>query len=521
MFLIYWGVSTSIANESFTFESERGVYKVVLTSQTDTVPIAELHNWELEVSTPQGTRFFPNQLVIEGGMPGHGHGFPVEPQITQYLESNKFLVEGVLFNMAGEWQLRVGIDGPWGWDTATVTLNIAPQTSQKSAQEWSDSELAQLKNLSWKNAGPVPDDPSNRFGENTSAIELGRALFFDPKLSRDKRVSCASCHQPEKAFGDGLNKSFGSRETQRHAPSLLGVARHRWFYWDGRRDSLWAQAVTPIETSGEMDNNRMDAVRYFLSEPTYLSSYQKLVGVAPDLSDEKRFPTGAGPYANRSGKSKWEKMSRADRHSVNAVFIVIGKVLAAFESTLDFQESRFDRYVNQLAESGQRGQHAQISESEKRGIRLFLNQEKTQCLRCHNGPLFSNKGFHNIGTGVFQGAGLDFGRFYGLQSARLDTFNCEGRYSDASPDQCTALRFSLKKEIPAFMQGAFKVPTLRNVSHSAPFFHDGRFASLREVVEHYRQPPGQNSELQSLDLTDQDVSDLIAFLNLLSDVTEH
>ena len=150
------------------------------------------------------------------------------------------------------------------------------------------------------------------------------------------------------------------------------------------------------------------------------------------------------------------------------------------------------------------------------GIKLFLDSNKTQCLRCHNGPLFSNLGFHNIGSGFINGKLLDYGRILGLQAVRYDIFNCTGAFSDAAKESCSALRFALKREVPGFFKGAFKVPSLRNIAITAPYFHDGRYKSLQDVIAHYREPPEVSGELQPLDLSDEEVHQLIAFLNMLS-----
>ncbi|WP_163391179.1 cytochrome c peroxidase [Enterovibrio norvegicus] len=500
--------------------SARGEYRVTLKPEQEPIAIGQLHNWVLHVETTQGDLFFPKQLAIKGGMPGHGHGFPSEPQISRYLENGEFLVEGMLFNMAGLWQLRVGIDGPSGWDTVTILVTISPADSGILATDtWSQSELDTLRALSWSNAAPIPIDPSNRFSRNAKAAKLGEQLFFDPKLSASGKVSCGSCHQPQKAFSDGLPLSFGSAQTSRHSPSLTGIGRNRWFYWDGRRDSLWAQALTPIESIGEMDNNRMDAVRYVLSNDSYKAAYRSLVGSVPNISDTQRFPPGASPYSKGVGQNHWYKMKKTDRVLVNNVFVNLGKFIAAFETTLDYEPTRFDKFVNMLLKGDEIAANKLVSDRELAGIKLFLDNERTKCLRCHNGPLLSNRGFHNIGSGVLNGQLTDHGRIIGLQAVGYDIFNCTGSFSDADQDECSALRFALKRDVPSFFYGAFKVPSLRNVANTAPYLHDGRYGSLQEVIHHYRKPPEENSELQSLDLTDEEIESLVHFLNMLSSST--
>ena len=128
--------------------------------------------------------------------------------------------------------------------------------------------------------------------------------------------------------------------------------------------------------------------------------------------------------------------------------------------------------------------------------------------------MFTNGGFHNIGTGNFSGEHLDFGRVFGLRAALMGEFNCLGKYSDAQPDQCLELRF-LNKSAHVPLEGAFKVPGLRNVAETGPYMHDGRFDSLDAVLAYYREPPDpalQTHELKPLALSDAELAALRAFL---------
>ena len=158
-----------------------------------------------------------------------------------------------------------------------------------------------------------------------------------------------------------------------------------------------------------------------------------------------------------------------------------------------------------------------LTESEIRGLRLYLDTGNTHCMRCHNGPYFTSFGFHNIGSGINPDSGArDFGRLFGLKSARVDGFNCIGSYSDLDAEQCRDLIFATEGHAD---DGAFKVPTLRNIAVTGPYFHDGRFETLAEVMEFYRSPPDPTSsgnELLPLDLTQRELDDLAAFLEALN-----
>ena len=115
-------------------------------------------------------------------------------------------------------------------------------------------------------------------------------------------------------------------------------------------------------------------------------------------------------------------------------------------------------------------------------------------------------------------AALDFGRALGIQAVLLDVFNCTGPYSDAKPDDCHELRF-LSRDTHVPLEGAFKTPSLRDVAKTAPYFHDGRFATLRAVLDYYNTPPQDGShELRTLALGDTELDDLERFLRALSGV---
>ena len=173
---------------------------------------------------------------------------------------------------------------------------------------------------------------------------------------------------------------------------------------------------------------------------------------------------------------------------------------------------RFDAYVSWLF-GGATGL-SPLNEDETAGLRLFLN---TGCMRCHNGPLFTNNDFHNTGLAPSRGAATDDGRASGIRNALEDAFNCLGDYSDATGSDCTELRFA-KTKGPELRHG-FKVPTLRNLSSTAPYMHDGRFATLTDVLAHYNaapHPDGVGSELEPLSLDRRALNRLQAFLKTLN-----
>ena len=377
---------------------------------------------------------------------------------------------------------------------------------------WSAAERQLLLSLALP--GPPPPSPSNRVADDPRAATFGRALFFDRRLSGDGRRSCASCHDPQRHYSDGRQRALGVAELDRNTPSLIGTAYQSWFYWDGRRDSLWAQALVPFEAPAEMAGSRLAVVRTVGNDTDYRRRYRALFGAFPPALLAPQLPVHAGPLGDAAARRAWDGLSHRQQQQINTVYANLGKTIAAFERTLLPAPSRFDDYLYRL----RRGDPAAglLSDAEIAGLRLFIDAGKTRCLQCHNGPLLSNGGFHNIGSGNFDGPRLDFGRRFGLAAVLRDEFNCLGPYSDAAPDDCLELRF-LNRAGHQPLAGAFKTPTLRNVAATAPYFHDGRFASLRQVLSYYNDPPAQAEELRPLRLTTDELDQLEAFLSSLSE----
>jgi len=385
----------------------------------------------------------------------------------------------------------------------------------RSVSQWSPAEIQLLESLSIASLPALPPSPSNRVADDPRAARLGHRLFFEPALSANGEISCATCHLPELYFSDGRALSQGLAETPRNAPTVVGLAYSPWLFWDGRRDSLWAQALAPMEAAAEMGATRLAVVRFVTGDPRYRAAYVALFGEPPDFADESLFPEQASPYGDPAARVAWGALDPDHREQVNRAFANVGKAIAAYERILVPGPSRFDVYVAALVEGKPGPGEGSLSQDEIAGLRLFVDAGRTQCLRCHNGPLLTNHGFHDIATSRL-GALPDLGRFLGVQSLLLDEFNCLGRYSDAPAEACQELRFLDRREIGE-KAGAFKTPTLRGVAETAPYLHDGSMATLEEVMDHYRDPPPEpGHELPRLDLSDAEVAQLVAFLKALS-----
>lgn len=273
--------------------------------------------------------------------------------------------------------------------------------------------------------------------------DLGKKLFYDPILSIDSSISCASCHKAHLAFADdqALSPGVQNRPGVRNAPSLANIAYHPYFLREGSVPTLEMQALVPIQEENEFDHDILVIAELLKNDPEYISMSKQAYERAPD------------PY-------------------------VIVRALANFQRTLISGNSSYDKFHFQ-------GQNSALSESARRGMDLFFSS-KTSCGNCHGGFNFTDYSFQNNG---------------------LDSI-----YDDPGRRRLTG-----KPEDEAL----FKVPSLRNVALTAPYMHDGRFATLMEVVEHYdsggANHPNKSALLKPLQLSSTEIQDLMAFLESLTD----
>ncbi|HEX8599676.1 MAG TPA: cytochrome c peroxidase [Chloroflexia bacterium] len=379
--------------------------------------------------------------------------------------------------------------------------------------EWSDEERIALSSLWIGNLGPLPADSSNKVVDDDRAVRMGHRLFFDNRLSANGAVSCATCHMPERNFNDNLPLAKGVGTTTRKTMTIVGAAYSPWQFWDGRKDSLWAQALGPLENPVEHGGSRTQYAH--LIDEFYRTEYEALFGPLPDFSDRTRFPEKAGPVDDPVAAAAWKGMTDADRNAVTRVYSNLGKAIAAYERRIVPGPSRFDRYIEALLENDASAMKELLTPSEVAGAKLFISQ--AQCINCHNGPLLMGTAFHNTGVPAAVGLPEDRGRLIGVQQVLEDEFNCLSEWSDAPPEDCAELRFVVRSGEQ--LDGAFKPPTLRNIAQTAPYMHAGQFAALTDVLKHYSEAkpgPVGHSELQPLGLSSEEVDHLIAFLGSLS-----
>jgi cytochrome c peroxidase len=371
---------------------------------------------------------------------------------------------------------------------------------------WTSAQLEELRSMSLAELDSLPRDPTNRVADDPRAADLGRRLFFDTRLSANGRVACSTCHQADRGFQDGIALANGVGSTARRTMPIAGMARSPFLFWDGRKDSLWAQALGPLESPVEHGGTRAQYA-HVIAE-SYAPEYEELFGVLPDLS---RVPRSASPVADREAASAWNALSTAQRDDVTRVFVNVGKAVAAYERHIEFAASRFDKYVAAL--SGQPGQSI-LTDDEIAGLRLFIG--RANCTQCHNGPLFTSNEFHNTGVPPRPELAIDHGRLAGATAVLSDEFNCRSQWSDARA-QCAELEFIVTGEHT--LDRAYKVPSLRNVADRAPYMDAGQFATLADVLDHYNRAPAAatgHSELRPLRLKAVELRQLEAFLRTLS-----
>ena len=295
--------------------------------------------------------------------------------------------------------------------------------------------------------------------------ELGRRLFYDVRLSGNATQSCASCHQPARAFTDGLAHALGSTGAShpRSAMTLANVAFSASLTWaDPGLRTLESQARVPMENEHPVEmglkGHEAEVLSRLRSEPLY-----------PDMF-RRAFPHDPSPVSLSN----------------------VRKAIACFERTILSGDSPYDRYVWKDDRGG-------MSDAALRGMALFFS-DRTHCAKCHAGFTFS-------GPSVWRGSASS-------PRASKPAFASNGLAIDAKdPGLAKATRLSKDR-------GRFRVPTLRNVALTAPYMHDGRFATLQEVVDHYARgsdPTNPSKLVRGFAATEEEKSDLVAFLESLTD----
>ncbi len=320
--------------------------------------------------------------------------------------------------------------------------------------------------------GPLPDKPPEPKDNPTTPVKvkLGKLLYFDPRLSGDGSVSCATCHDPNHGWAKKrvMSPAYPENKHFRHSPTVLNVAYNTLMFWDGRVKTLEEQAEKPIASPFEMNMN------YDLLEERLkaIPGYRKLF--------KEAFPGEKDPITIKN----------------------VAKAIAAFERTIVCNDSPFDKYM--------RGDKNAMDELQVKGMKLFVG--KAGCVQCHNGPNFTDNKFHV--TGVPKNKVED----QPLVAATRNFVLRQAGFRNPEKIDRDLGRFFLtgnKKD-----KGSFKTPTLRNVALTPPYMHNGVFKTLEEVVDFYDRGggdvPNKDRRLKPLNLTDEEKEALVAFLEALT-----
>jgi len=368
---------------------------------------------------------------------------------------------------------------------------------------------------------PSVPDAGNALSGRPAAIALGASLFTDHRLSGHGRLACVSCHVPALGLADGRVRGEGLQPLDRHTPSLWNAGQGRWFGWDGAFDSLWSQALQPLQHPAELGADATH-LRRLLTSDARLACLARAAGL-PGLG------LGAGPGGS-SGSSPGSGTQQAAPASADERLLVgVAKAIGAWVATLQSPRTPFDEFRDALAR-GDRHRAARYPLAAQRGLRLFIG--RGQCSVCHVGPAFTNGEFADIGIGFFVRPGVvDPGRHGGIAALQASRFNLLGPHADAAPGAPESARPSgmhspgwhTAHVLPQHRNfGEFKVPGLRNLLHTAPYMHAGQRGTLAEVVGHYsaldldRLHADGEQILQPLRLSPQEAADLEAFLRSLS-----
>ncbi|MFW5444144.1 MAG: cytochrome-c peroxidase [Methylococcaceae bacterium] len=254
---------------------------------------------------------------------------------------------------------------PYGFFIIAISTGIFSACSTNLVSEQGSDHSVELHKWLLPDTPPFPKD-----NEPTKArVELGKMLFFDPRISRDQNMSCATCHNPSLGWSDGLAKGRGFKSTMlgRASPSIVNTAYNTIQMWDGRKKDLEDQAMGPLEAGVEMNTNFETFFTWIRNNDGYVTAYEKAY---PGLGITKE---------------------------------TTAKAIASFERTVISNNSPFDQWI--------KGDSSAMTEQQVRGFNLFKDENKANCAVCHDAPNFTDNGMHNIGLASFGDKKPDLGRF--------------------------------------------------------------------------------------------------------------
>ena len=336
--------------------------------------------------------------------------------------------------------------------------------SQIQAQELRPMELAPL------DPPPIPADNP----QTDAKVELGKKLFFDPKLSGNNAMPCSACHLPEAGWAVQDKISFGYPGTThwRNSQTIINSAYYSKLFWAGASKSLEGQARSAARggVAGNGEDDMMEARLSFV--PEYRQQFREVFG------------------------DQWPLV----RHAYMAI--------AAFERTLVQTDTPFDNYM--------RGDDNALTDQQKAGLEIFAG--KAGCIACHNGPLLSDEQYHNLGVPPFDGWETDPLAQITFRFELLAKGSNEELYRKTKDDPGLYFRTKDSRH-----KGKFRTPSLRYTKYTYPYMHNGMLETLKDVVDFYNAGGGSNDfsetkseKIEPLDLSEGEVDDLVAFLESLS-----
>lgn len=351
------------------------------------------------------------------------------------------------------------------WLQATTNIAELRQQYSQHPTHWPAASLR--PGIPLNELAPLPARPAITKA-NQALILLGEQLFNDTRLSRDNSLSCASCHQPDKVFSDGLRSAIGVDQQlgKRNTPAIFALELWQSFFWDGRTTTALQQALEPIENPLEMDLPVATAIARLNADALYQQQFAAVFGASPISSDQ------------------------------------LAQALVAFQLQLAVPETAFERFLQasyQLAQHQKPGLDLTQELSEQQLLGLHLFRTKAGCLNCHNGALLSDNQFHVTGLHYMGRAFEDLGRY-----------EATGKPADV---------------------GKFRTPSLRAVTKTGPWMHNGLFTQFDGIIAFYnaggarpkprsdlKQPalfPQTSTLLVPLGLSKEESNALLAFLHLL------
>ncbi|MFQ5534433.1 MAG: cytochrome-c peroxidase [Sphingomonadales bacterium] len=347
---------------------------------------------------------------------------------------------------------------------AACAITLAPSGVQAKGDPDIDAPLAPL------GAPPIPADNP----QSEAKVELGKKLFWDPRLGGDASTACVTCHEPSQgwSFSDDLSRGYPGTVHWRNSQSVVNSAYFGKLFWAGAAKSLEAQAPSAARgaVAGNGENDMMEARLAFI--PEYRKGFKEIFG------------------------TEWPLIADAWR------------AIAAFERTMIHNDTPVDRYLA--------GDEAALTDQQKRGMKLFNG--KANCIECHNGALTTDEQFYNLGVPPaerWEEDGLAQVTFRFEQYAKGSTQEMYRKIKDDA-----GLYYRTKEKAD---KGKFRTPPLRYTLYTAPYMHNGSFWDLTEVVEFYNAGGGENEFsatktpiLKPLGLSDEEVEDLVAFLEAFS-----